>query len=227
MLLLPSNRFQWLRLSALFLVCAVIAYFNRTQCAFLVPRLPILYHYIRYVPQEGDVVFQPLPHNDLVDAIEGITHSPYSHCGVVLRNDKDQWVVIESIGDVHETSLFSWMFRGRGGNFAAYRLDSKYSPLIPEFKKYLLSYLGRPYDFNYNMKDDSTVYCSDLVYLAFYKASGEQMGTLEKLGDLDWKPYEQFIRSEQGGGLPLDRLMITPAALARASQLHKVYPGNF
>jgi hypothetical protein len=66
-----------------------------------------------------------------------------------------------------------------------------------------------------------------LVYLAFDKASGEKMGTLEKLGDLDWKPYEHFIQSEQGGRLPLDRVMITPASLAHAPQLHEVYRTGF
>jgi hypothetical protein len=72
------------------------------------------------------------------------------------------------------------------------------------------------------MTNDHTVYCSDLVYLAFGKASGEKMGLLEKLRDLDWKPYESFIRSDQAGSLPLDRVMITPASLARAPQLHQV-----
>ena len=174
------------------------------------------------------MLFQSLPHDgDVVDAIEGITHSPYSHCGVVLRSDKNEWVVVESIFNVHETPLFLWMIRGRGGDFTAYRLDPKYSEIIPEFKKDLLSYLGHPYDHDYDMTNGQAVYCSDLVYLAFYQASGEKMGKLEKLRDLDWKPYEQFIESVQGGRLPLDRVMITPAALAQAPQLHETYRTGF
>ena len=223
MRLLPSNRAGRLRLLTLLFVLALLAYFNRAQCAFLINRSPVIYYYFRYSPQEGDVVFQSLPHDgSIVDAIEGITHSPYSHCGVVLRNDKNQWVVIESIMNVHETPLFLWMLRGRGGAFAAYRLDPKYSSHIAEFKSDLLSYLGRQYDYNYDMTNGQTVYCSDLVYLAFEKASGEKMGTLEKLGDLDWKPYEHFIEYDQGGKLPLDRVMITPASLSEAPQLHLV-----
>ena len=225
--LLPSNRAGRFRLFALFFAFAVLACLNREQCFFLITRVPVLYHYCRYSPQEGDVVFQSLPHGDLVNAIEGITHSPYSHCGVVLRNDKNQWVVIESIFNVHETPLFLWMLRGRDGDFAAYRLDAKYSPLIQDFKRNLLSYLGRPYDFDYDMTNDEALYCSDLVYLAFDKGWVEKMGTLEKLGDLDWKPYEHFIQSEQGGRLPLDRVMITPASLAHAPQLHEVYRTGF
>ena len=221
---LPTGRPARVRLLALLLIFVLLGFFNREQCAFIFSRLPVFYYYLTYSPQEGDVVFQSLPHGDLVDAIEGITHSPYSHCGVVLRNDQNQWVVIESIFKVHETPLFLWIFRGRGAEFAAYRLDPKYSSSIPEFKKDLLAYSGRPYDFDYDMTNDRSLYCSDLVYLAFDKASGEKLGKLEKLGDLDWKPFEPFIKSEQNGALPLDRTMITPSSLARAPQLRQIYP---
>lgn len=223
MRLLPSKPAERMRLVAMLIVFALLAFIYQDQTAFIFSRAPVLYYYFCYAPKEGDVVFQSLPHGDLVDAIEGITHSPYSHCGVVLRNEKNQWVVIESIFNVHETPLFLWLFRGRGGNFAVYRLDPKYAPLVPEFKKDLLSYSGQAYDFDYDMAKGNGVYCSSLVYLAFDKASGEKMGTLEKLGELDWKPFEHFIQAEQYGKLPLDRTMITPASLARAPQLHMVY----
>jgi len=225
---IPPSRVGRFRLLGLLFVFGVLAWIYRAPSAFLISRLPVLFYYCRYSPQEGDVIFQSLPHTDLVDAIEGITHSPYSHCGVVVRNKKGKWLVIESIFDVHGTPLFLWEMRGRGGNFAAYRLDAKYTPLIPEFKKNLLSYRGHPYDFDYDMTNThGAVYCSDLVYLAFNQTTGEKMGTLEKLGDLDWKPYKQFILSEQNGALPLDRAMITPASLARAPQLHEVYQTGF
>lgn len=221
--LFPSTRVGRLRILALFSALVVTACFRPVQFVILLSSPLNAYSYCRYSPQEGDVVFQSLPRCDLVDAIEGVTHTPWSHCGVVLRNDKNQWVVIESIVNVHETPLLLWIFRSRCGNFAAYRLDTKYSPLMPDFKKNLLSYMGRLYDFDYDMTNDRVVYCSDLVYLAFSKASGEKMGKLEKLGDLSWKPYEHFILSEQGGRLPLERVMITPASLSHASQLHEVY----
>jgi hypothetical protein len=208
-------------------IFAILGFFYANQCFFLLTRIPGLYYFFRYSPQEGDVVFQSLPRGDLVNAIEGITHSPYSHCGVVLRDEKNQWVVVESIFNVHETPLFLWEFRGRGARFTAYRLDPKYSPFIPEFKKDLLTYLGHPYDYDYDMTNGNAVYCSDLVYLAFDKASGEKMGNLEKLRDLDWKPYKDFIKTEENGGLPLDRVMITPASLARAPQLKEVYQSGF
>jgi hypothetical protein len=218
MKLLPSNRFVTIKIVLALCAFLVVAYVGHVQD---------YYYYLRYSPKEGDIIFQSLPHNDLVDAIEGITHSPYSHCGVVLLDKNNVWVVIEAIGDVNERPLLGWIKRGRGGDFTVYRLDPKYDPVIPEFKKDLLSYMGRPYDFDYDMTNCNAVYCSDLVYLAFDKASGEKMGILEKLRDLDWKPYEQFIKTEQGGGLPLDRVMITPASLARAPQIKEVFRSGF
>jgi len=48
--------------------------------------LPFIY-YSSYSPKEGDIIFQALPNaSDLVRAIEGITESCYSHCGVVIRS---------------------------------------------------------------------------------------------------------------------------------------------
>lgn len=183
-----------------------------------------LYYRLMYSPREGDIVFQSLPHGELVDAIEGVTHSPYSHCGVVLLKD-GQWIVVEAIVTVHETPLIRWMQRGRKAGIAVYRLDPKYNAMIPEFKKHLVSYEGLPYDYDYEMSDKA-IYCSELVYKAFQKATGEEMGHLEKLGDLDWKPFEGFIRSVQGDKLPLDRPMITPVSVSKAKQIKVVYRGG-
>ena len=73
------------------------------------------------------------------------------------------------------------------------------------------------------MTKDGSVYCSDLVYLAFRKATAQRLGEVEKLRDLDWRPFRHFIEDDQDGKLPLDRAMITPASLARATQLRRVY----
>ena len=223
----PADRGGKIRLALMVAVLAVLAFVYREQTVFLYSRLPVIYHYLAYTPREGDVVFQSLPDSGLVDAIEGVTHSPYSHCGVVLRNDKGQWVVLESIVNVHETPLLLWELRGRGGGFDVYRLDPKYDSLQPKFKAALLGYIGRSYDYDYDMSKGTGVYCSSVIYLAFAQASGEKLGKLERLRDLDWKPYEEFIKSEQSGLLPLDRLMITPASLAAAERLHKTYRGIF
>lgn len=62
----------------------------------------------RYTPQQGDILFQSLPHIPVIDAIEGCTHSPYSHCGIVM-NEGGVWHVLEAIGPVRVTRLDRWI----------------------------------------------------------------------------------------------------------------------
>jgi len=216
MKILPRTPKGWLLslLPALFFV--LLVYF------VLIP----LIRYSGYAPQEGDILFQSMPRVELVRMIEGITGSHYSHCGVVARED-GRWIVIEStIGKVRKTPLFRWVLRGRGGRFAAYRLREPYRRHIPQFIKELYPFLGRPYDFKYRM-DDEHLYCSELVYKAYRNATGEELGVLVRLGDMNWKPFESTLRKYEHGTLPLDRLIIAPSHLSEAEQLEKVYGGDF
>ena len=179
-----------------------------------------------YEPAEGDVIFQSLPPaTDLVRMIEGVTRSSYSHCGVVVKED-GKWLVAESIGTVRKTPLWSWVMRGRGGKFAVYRLKEPYRKHIPQFILALEPFIGCSYDFRYRM-DDEVLYCSELVYKAYRNATGEELGKLVRLGDMNWKPYEATIRKYEGGPPPLDRRLITPIDLSRAEQLEKVFGGDF
>lgn len=174
-----------------------------------------------YEPRVGDIVFQSLPQVELVKTIEGCTHSHYSHCGVVMQKN-GKWVVIEALGRVKHTSLRKWVWQGRLGRFAAYRLKSGQDWMIPKFIEKLETFLGLPYDYHYEMGDDS-IYCSELVYKGFKNATGEKLGKLVTLGDLDWRPYIKTIEKYEGGSIPLDRVMITPRHLSEAHQLKRVY----
>ena len=71
--------------------------------------------------------------------------------------------------------------------------------------------------------DDEKMYCSELVFKAFLESSGEQLGEVVSLGQLQWEGYEDFIRGITGGELPLERKMITPWHLSRAKQLELIY----
>ncbi|MEO7412941.1 MAG: YiiX/YebB-like N1pC/P60 family cysteine hydrolase, partial [Opitutaceae bacterium] len=131
-----------------------------------------------FVLQEGDILFQSLPHNSLVDTIEGSTHSPFSHCGILHRK-ANGWVVIEAIGPVKETPLTRWTAQGRSRRYSVYRLRENYRSRIPAMISAAQSYEGRPYDMRYEL-DDEKIYCSELIYKAFQQASGEQLGKLQR-----------------------------------------------
>lgn len=181
-----------------------------------------LTHLLRYQPREGDIVFQSLANGELVDAIEGITGSPFSHCGVVMLDDEGRWVVHEAIGVVRQTPLHLWVLRGRGARLDVWRWRDidRHEPAA--LRRALTVYSGRPYDFRYAPGDDE-IYCSELAFKAYRDAYGVELGTWERLGDLNWRPFESFIREMEGGALPLDRPMITPVGMTRAPGLLKVY----
>jgi len=178
-----------------------------------------------YTPQEGDVIFQSLPRSRLVVAIEGATHSPYSHCGVVARRN-NRWVVVEAFDGVEETPLPEFLFRGRGHGFAIFRLKAEHQDWAAPMAEASREYLGRPYDVRYRM-DDEKIYCSELIYKAYGNVTGgEQLGELTPLGELDWKPYEATIEYFEDGPVPLEREMITPRDLAKATQFELVTAYN-
>ncbi len=171
--------------------------------------------------QEGDIVFQSLPHLDLVDAIEAVTKSPWSHCGILVKRD-GRWMVAEAIGDVRYTPLYVWMVRGRRSAIDSYRVRNLPPGGAPRIQAGVDKLLGKPYDFRY-APDDAEIYCSELVYKVYDRELGIKIGDWEKLGDLNWKPMEKFIRSMEGGRLPLNREMITPIGLTRSPKVVRVF----
>lgn len=175
-----------------------------------------------YHPQEGDLIFQSIPLSPLVKAIEGATESPFSHCGIVTRQD-GRWVVIEAYHGVETTPLREFIFRGRQQGFAVYRLNDNWQLKIPAMIQMAMQFLGRPYDVRYRW-DDEKIYCSELIYKAFRDATdGEQLGIMVRFGDLNWRPYESTVRHFEGGPVPVEREMITPRDLAKADQLQLVF----
>lgn len=117
--------------------------------------------YWSYQPLEGDILFQSLPHSPLVDAIEGVTASPYSHCGIVAK-EHGRWIVYEAFHNVEAIPLKQFLFRGRDLRFAVYRLKSPFQQYVPATIANAKTYLGRPYDVRYRM-DDERIYCSELI----------------------------------------------------------------
>ena len=173
-----------------------------------------------YEPQTGDILFQSLPRNALVDAIEGMTGSRYSHCGIVDRRD-GAWVVIEALGTVHATPLGEWMRRGHSAGVAAYRYDLD-AVQTARLLTAIQAFDGVPYDIHY-APDDARIYCSELIWKGFHNGLGLDLGIFVRLGDLNWKPYVETITRIEQGPVPLDRPLITPIALTRDPRLRLVF----
>jgi len=179
-----------------------------------------LYGYIDYKSKEGDIIFQSLPFAELTKVIEGVTNSPYSHTGIIIRKDSS-WYVREAIGRVKDTHLYLWILRGRGDSFAVYRFRDAYKKYIKDTIAESEKFLGKPYDFFYEL-DDAKIYCSELIFKSYKRVTSQNLGKLAKLESLNWKPYKDYILSIENK-IPLDRVMITPKDLSQAHQLHQVY----
>lgn len=169
----------------------------------------------------GDVVFQSLS-GDLPDLVEGVTDSPWSHCGLVIRDEAGGLCVLEAIADgVVVTPLEAWIRRGRGGRGLARRLRPRFRTAIPEWIRAAKAHMSKPYDSRFRL-DDEAIYCSELVWKAFRRATGQSLGPLVPLRELDWRPRADAIRALEDGPVPLDREIITPHHLAHAPQLMPV-----
>ena len=173
-----------------------------------------------YQPKEGDLYFQSLPRNAGVNAIEGASESPYSHCGILVRKG-DEWFVLEAIGPVMETPLAKWITQARDRHYDVFRLEAEHERNIPAFIKAARKYMGRPYDIRYRM-DDEKIYCSELIFKGYRDATGKSLGKLVKFGDLKWVRHTPVILAIEGS-IPLNRIMITPRHLSEAKQLEKVF----
>ncbi len=215
--MIPETRFGKIRFSVLivFLLLVLID-------LFLIPS----YWTRKYKPREGDFIFQSLLRSELVKLIEGATNSEFSHVGILKRNEAGNWVVVESMGSVHETPLWEFIARGRMDHFAVYRQNPELSKYISGFETEMGKYYGRPYDFRYDM-DADFIYCSELTYKACLTVSGIRLGKLTPMGELNWKPFEKTIRKMENGGLPLDRILISPINLAHAPELSLVFNNGY
>ena len=173
-----------------------------------------------YQPKEGDLYFQSLPRNAVVNAIEGASESPYSHCGILVRKG-DEWFVLEASGPVMETPLAKWITQARDRHYEVFRLEAEHERNITAFIKAARKYMGRPYDIRYRM-DDEKIYCSELIFKGYRDATGKSLGKLVKFGDLKWVRHTPVILAIEGS-IPLNRIMITPRHLSEAKQLEKVF----
>lgn len=187
---------------------------------FLFSLIPHVFAFGAYEPKEGDLYFQSLPRNAVVNAIEGASESPYSHCGILVRMD-DAWFVLEAIGPVRETPLAKWIKQARDKHYDVFRLKREHTGKIPALIQAARKYMGRPYDIRYRM-DDEKIYCSELIFKGYRDATGESLGKLVKFGDLKWVRHTPVILAIEGS-IPLNRIMITPRHLSEAKQLEKVF----
>ena len=79
--------------------------------------------------REGDILFQ-VSTSGQGKAIQLATNSPYSHCGILFK-DNNEWMVFEGVQPVKKTPLTEWIKRGQNNIVVSKRLKNADHILTP------------------------------------------------------------------------------------------------
>ncbi len=166
--------------------------------------------------KNGDIIFQGSL-SDQSKAIQLATHSAYSHCGMIYQRGND-FFVFEAVQPVKETPLSQWIARGKDSHYVVKRLRNAGQVLTPAvLQKMKLvgdSMKGKNYDFYFDWSDEK-IYCSELVWKIYKRATGLEVGKLEKLSDFDLSNavVKQKMKERYGDHIPLNGTVISPASI--------------
>lgn len=175
---------------------------------------------------DGDLIFQTSRSGQSL-AIQRATGSVYSHCGLIYR-EQGGMVVLEAVQPVKTTPLAEWIARGEGGQYVVKRLKDADRVLTPaalgRMKAEGRRFLGKDYDLAFGWSDEK-IYCSELIWKVYQRATGVEVGELERLGDFDLTDaaVKAKMKERYGPGIPLDETVISPAAIFRSGRLTTVW----
>jgi uncharacterized protein YycO len=174
--------------------------------------------------RDGDIVFQSNT-SPTAQAIRLATHSQWNHCGIVFIEDGKPYVY-EAVQPIRRISLEDWAAQGTSGKYAAKRLKAATtldSKKLPSLKAATSKHLGKNYDLAFSWSDER-MYCSELVWKAYERAAGIELGKRQKLRDFDLShPLVQAkLKQRYGDKIPYDEEVISPEALWASPLLMEV-----
>jgi hypothetical protein len=179
-----------------------------------------------YEPRSGDIVFQTSRSAQSL-AIQLATASPYSHMGIVYVRDGEA-LVYEAVQPVKLTPLRAWIERGERRHFVAKRLRDADSRLTAETLRSMQAVgeqlAGKDYDLYFEWSDER-IYCSELVWKVFHRGARIELGRQQTIADFDLShpAVRAKVKERYGDRVPLDEVVVSPAAIFDASDLITVY----
>ncbi|MGN0019647.1 MAG: YiiX family permuted papain-like enzyme [Sphingobacterium hotanense] len=175
--------------------------------------------------RNGDLIFQTSL-SAQSKAIQLATNSKYSHCGIIY-NDKGQSYVFEAVQPIKTTALDEWIARGENGHYVIKRLKNADEVLTAETVEKMKSegekFKGKNYDLTFEWSDDK-IYCSELIWKIYQRATGIEIGELEKLSDFDLsnETVKQKMNERYGEKIPMDEIVISPKSIFESKLLTTV-----
>ncbi len=175
--------------------------------------------------QDGDLIFQTSRSSQSL-AIQRATDSTYSHMGLIfVRHGKPY--VFEAVATVRFTPPDQWIARGAGHPFVVKRLRNADTVLnatgIDRLRTAALRFAGRPYDLTFEWSDDR-IYCSELVWKAYDRGLGIDIGVLQTMRDFNLTDpsVRAKLLQRYGDNVPLNEPVISPVAMFRSNLLQAV-----
>ena len=166
--------------------------------------------------KNGDLIFQTSLSGQS-KAIQLATKSKYSHCGLIYKDGND-FYVFEAVQPVKRTALDKWIARGQDGKYVIKRLKNADQVLTPatltKMKEVGDQFNGKNYDLTFEWSDDK-IYCSELIWKIYQRATGIEIGKLEKLSDFDLtnEAVKQKMKARYGDKIPTNEIVISPASI--------------
>lgn len=188
----------------------------------LISTLLVGFSWIPAEIKDGDIIFHR-SNSRQAKAISLATHSDYTHIGIIFIEDGKAYVY-KAVQPVKRTPIKDWIQRGRNHRYVIKRLKNANSILtgerIRKLKKISTSFLGKDYDWQFGWSD-KRIYCSELVWKAYQRASGIEIGPLKKLKEFDLSSAEvkKIMKQRYGKNIPLNETVISPADIFNSPKL--------
>lgn len=180
--------------------------------------------------KNGDLLFVTAKETGLSGAINNVTqkqeNASFDHIGI-LEKDNNGFFVLHAApkGGSQKQSLKQFVKEQsrEGQNIIVYRLKPEYRNIIPSAIKKAESMLGKPYNFNYIL-DENSYYCSDFIERAFRK---DNIFKLEPMTFIDPKTgktntfWEEFYK-KKNIKVPEGEPGCNPNGLAGSDKLERI-----
>ena len=173
----------------------------------------------------GDVIFQT-SFSEQSQAIQLATKSPYSHCGIVILQNKNVFV-LEAVQPVKLTPFKKWIEQGDKKNYVIKSLINAETILTDNTVKKMMtigkSYLGKNYDIAFNWSDKE-IYCSELVWKVYNKGANIKLCRLNPLKsyDLTHPIVQKILKHRYGNQIPFNEFMVSPGDIFHSTLLENV-----
>lgn len=180
--------------------------------------------------QNGDLLFVTAKESGLSGAINNVTqkqkNASFDHIGILEKGKEGTFVLHAAPKGGSQKQNVNDFLKDQandGQRVVVYRLKPEYQKTIPEAIQKAESMLGKPYNFNYIL-DENSYYCSDYIERAFRK---ENIFKLEPMTFIDPKTgkinnfWEEFYQ-KKNLKVPEGELGCNPNGLASSEKLNRI-----